>query len=135
MCIIKCKICGAEFKDFKSNKRKYCSRECYYKNISLNVRGEKHPNYKGRIKYGGRNNEYIAIFMPSHPFCDSKGYVYEHRLKMELKINRYLKKSEIVHHLNGVKTDNRIENLEIMYKKEHDRMNAFKRKRNGNKFA
>jgi hypothetical protein len=128
---IKCKMCGNIFKDFASNKRNYCNRKCYAEWLSINKSGMNHNMYKGKIKYGGKKgNEYIAIFMPSHPLCDSKGYVYEHRLKMEFKLKRYLDKNEIVHHINGIKDDNRLENLELMNKVEHDRMNAIKRERN-----
>jgi hypothetical protein len=129
-----CLTCGKKIDDFKSNDRKYCTHECYAKSLSINNTGKNHPGYKGRIKYGGRNNEYIALFLPDHPFCDAKGYFYEHRLKMEIKIGRHLRKGEIVHHINGVKTDNRIENLELMEKREHDRLNALKRKKIGSKW-
>ncbi len=71
--------------------------------------GNKHPNWKGgkTICMG-----YIYI-KKTHPFCNTLGYVYEHRLIMEKHLNRFLKPEERVHHLNGVKTDNRIANLKL----------------------
>ena len=56
-------------------------------------------------------NGYILRYVPDHPYCDSHGYVREHRLIMEKHIGRYLSPSEVVHHINRDRKDNRIENL------------------------
>jgi hypothetical protein len=73
------------------------------------VSRENNPNWKGGITRYVLG--YIGILLPEHPFCDKKGYVLEHRLVMEKHLGRYLSLEEVVHHINGIKSDNRIENL------------------------
>ena len=73
--------------------------------------GSKNPAWKGgRIRH---SRGYILIHKPDHPFCDDKGYVFEHRLVMEKELERYLKKIELVHHKNDIRDDNRIDNLRL----------------------
>lgn len=72
--------------------------------------GPGHPEWKG-----GRNidkNGYVLLYNPAHPNARGR-YVLEHRLVMEQKLGRLLKRTEVVHHINGNKQDNRIENLEL----------------------
>ena len=59
------------------------------------------------------------MYAPNHPCRDKGGFVLEHRLIMEQHIGRTLAPSEIVHHKNGNKEDNRIENLEITNRSAH----------------
>ncbi len=50
---------------------------------------------------------------PDHPRANKKGYVLEHILIMEEKLGRHLVEGETVHHRNGIRGDNRLENLEL----------------------
>jgi len=70
----------------------------------------------GRWK-GGRFTDtdgYILVKSPEHPFANNANYVREHRLVMEQHLGRFLQPSELVHHLNSIKHDNRIENLQLI---------------------
>ncbi len=62
------------------------------------------------VKEYKKDKGYILLYKPNHP-NSKKNYIFEHRFVVENKIGRYLTKNEIVHHINGVKNDNRIENL------------------------
>lgn len=63
---------------------------------------------------------YVALCIKSHPHCDKvNGYIFEHRVVMELQLGRYLTPDEVVHHVNETKHDNRINNLELMSHSGH----------------
>lgn len=81
------------------------------KRIGNSRKGCKHPLWKG-----GRiidKKGYILLHTPHHPNCSNLGYVPEHRLVMEKNIGRFLNPEEVVHHINEIKDDNKIENLEL----------------------
>ena len=81
---------------------------------------EKNSKWKGGIKIHGYG--YRLVASPDHPFKDKQGYVREHRLVMEKHLGRYLRLDELVHHKNHIKTDNRIENLELTTRSEHKKL-------------
>lgn len=99
----------------------------------LGKKAENNTHWKGgRIAHG---DGYIWIYSPEHPNRvlhgkSLSGYVLEHRLVMEKQIGRYLLRTETVHHINGIKDDNRPENLELFenqseHVKHHHSLGSF----------
>ncbi len=62
---------------------------------------------------------YVRIWNPKYPLARSDGYVLAHRLIMSEHLGRLLTPDEHVHHKNGNRQDNRIENLEVVDKRNH----------------
>ena len=76
---------------------------------------------------------HTILYRRGQPSIDGRGYMVrwkdgklhkEHRLIMEASLGRKLTKGEHVHHRNGVRTDNRLENLEVIDKHEHVSMHS-----------
>jgi hypothetical protein len=67
------------------------------------------PRRESFVNDGG----YRMIYAAESPAANSRGYVVEHRYEMAKRLGRELYAGENVHHINGVRTDNRLENLEL----------------------
>lgn len=90
----------------------HCSR---VRNAMSGQFGEKNPHYKGgRVIRGG----YVLILIPGP---GRSKYIFEHRAKLEKKLGRRLTRSEVVHHKNGNKADNRLANLKLINNSDHSR--------------
>lgn len=122
-----CKICGKEFyisrahierSDDDYERGHFCSRDCYHTWRST-LQGEETPNWSGG-RFLGRNG-YVYV-------RHNNGYELEHRVVMEEFLGRKLTGDEVVHHKNRIKTDNRIENLQLLTNSEHSKLHTKIRK-------
>ena len=100
----------ARFGDKKIGAGKYCSRSC--KGMGWDTEGKNNPRWNNGVTHAEQG--YVLIRCKNHPNADKHGYVREHRLIMEKQLGRYLLSTEDVHHINGNKQDNRVENLELV---------------------
>lgn len=110
-----CKHCGkhkeVQASKYKGrNKPQFCSYFCRGKLRYKGLTGEKHPAWKG-----GRNinsDGYVRLRINGKD-------VLEHRHLMEKHLGRKLEIFEHVHHVNNIRTDNKLENLKVMLHGEH----------------
>lgn len=82
-----------------------CSPTCKSKHQSS-------PDGNLRRKHGNIANSHILVKAPNHPHA-KKDHIPQHRAVVEQALGRYLEPSEIVHHINCLKGDNRLENLDV----------------------
>ena len=80
----------------------------------------KHPSPETRKNLGDSHRvgirhlgNRVFLYKPDHPFCNSRRYVRRARLVMEEHLKRLLMPIEVIHHINGVLDDDRIENLQL----------------------
>lgn len=151
-----CPICNKKFHRKlsyikRNNKHELCcSEKCLAEYRSIKYLGEENPNYNNRgdknpmfkddfIHYG-----YRWLYVPGHPFAVKGDRVREHRIiaekylltdecSVEIDGKKYLSPEYDVHHINQNKLDNRIENLEILTRSEHQKLHQKLRRENKNK--
>lgn len=144
-----CPNCEMVFETYPSINKKTCSNKCAFeyqkkqtikrKQRPCKVCGKifvpKHPkspglycSYKCRAEQSKKpiimRSGYRYIHLPTHPYASKQGYYAEHRYIMENILKRILDRKEIVHHINHVKADNRVENLCLMADSSHKRLHA-----------
>jgi len=106
-----CEECGTEFQP-DSSRARFCSRTCSAKGTGRAKRKPYTITVKG----------YRLLYLPDHPMSNRQGYLLEHRKVVADHLGRMLLPDEVVHHRNEVKDDNRVENLEVLAKPDHDRI-------------
>lgn len=114
---IKCDNCLEYFKTYKcylkrNRKNRFCSKKCEteFKNYKNTI-----ENWKGGYISKSTGYKYIKLNGKS---------IEEHRLVMMRHLKRELKPYEQVHHINGNKLDNRIENLSLLINSEHQKLHG-----------
>jgi hypothetical protein len=128
----RCKSCKKLFIPKRQYNRKqpfsiYCSQKCYWTD-KVGTKGFSHPGVSGSDCHfwkGGKYKTpdgYIMILDKEHKLSNKRGYVGEHIKVMEETIGRNIRKSEVVHHIDFDKSNNKIENLQLMNKTEHKSM-------------
>ena len=102
-----CAWCRVPFHPWRKEQR-CCCRSCamHLQVVEIGAIGFKRGWYTNP-------DGYIYTLAPSHPRANQDGYVLEHRLVVERRLGRYLHPRERVHHKNGIRNDNRDENLEL----------------------
>lgn len=137
ICKVKMYLKPARLKRLKNDIT--CSLECANKLKSFYMMGEKNHQFglKGDLNSSFKgietiHHDYIYEYCPNHPLCNKDGRVRQHRLIIEKNYQLFnseyfelvsnffvLKEIYDVHHINEIKSDNRIENLQILTRSEH----------------
>lgn len=112
-----CASCGVEYQRPPNRSRNYCSLRCSHRDNTKHDLGWRHNGRPATLSSHG----YVLVYEPEHPAAKS-GRVPQHRLVLEQQLGRILSFREHVHHINGVKTDNRLENLRLMSINEHAKL-------------
>lgn len=138
----KCSMCGKMFhkkpSQIKKYKNNFCSKLCLQQFQSINFTGKNNHQYglKGKLNPTWKSDEKISYYgyrllrKLDHPFKNSEGFVFEHRLIAEKFLlneensiivdnKRYLSSDFVVHHKDFDRLNNEVNNLEIMKKGDH----------------
>lgn len=104
----------------------YVPKEIKFINRSRAVSGNKSSNWKGGKKITAKG--YVEILDKDNRRANKNGYVLEHVAVWERENNKEIPSGYCIHHLNGNKSDNRIENLQLLTISDHTKLHNRGRK-------
>ncbi len=109
--------CGQERTVLASNLRsgRTVSCGCFKVETRTKVQGNRHPKWKGGRRV---ENGYVVLSNADYPGAKPFNKTAEHVVVMARHLGRPLRPGESVHHKNGIRGDNRIENLELWTKRQ-----------------
>lgn len=119
-----CKECRAFFA-LARKEQIYCSKSC----ASVKKRKDRAGKRLG-LRVGWTyatwvdKDGYVLRYAGLHPFSDGRLNIRENVRLMELRVGRHLFSDEMVHHRNGDRKDNRLENLQLMTRSEHSKLHG-----------
>lgn len=124
-----CEYCGKTFERWphEAKGRTWCSQSCHMKTLNA----ERNPT---RWQTENRDHErHRAARVDAGAGKTYRKYYgkHEHRVVAEQMLGRPLEPDEVVHHINGDKRDNRLENLQVLSRSEHSRLHHRERKGGG----
>jgi hypothetical protein len=105
-----CENCGTKSLRF-GKKVRYCTQTCA--NQTIKKFGKDHMRWNNGEAHC--SSGYIMVLTSRKP----RKYVFQHRLVMQEYLGRELSLSEVVHHINHNRSDNRLENLQVLSRAEH----------------
>ncbi len=110
----KCDNCGSEIIHRPSSVRRFCNNTC------------RSQYQRWMVVRKTDERGYVYVRVSDHPDADSSGWILEHRVVMERHLGRRLEPDEHIHHINEIRDDNRIENLQVVSLEEHNSIHKTK---------